>query len=318
VAAEEGYVGRGPRRVLNRLASPLYLDLGGDHRDSVFLAGSGRSGTTWVSEIVNHQNEYRYVFEPFHPGKVKLVKDFRWKQYLRPDDAREEFLEPARRILSGRVRSLWTDRFHRRFVARRRLVKDARANLLLGWMRANFPGMPILLLLRHPCAVAFSKMKLGWPSRIEELLGQPELVDDFLRPFVDRGRAAKTDFEQHVFVWCVENYVPLTQLRGDDAHLLFYENLLREPEEALRFLPAAHGASFDGSVLEKAKRPSSTSRKGSQVFVGGSRAVGWRHELRSDQFSQAAEILGLFGLDGVYDAADPMPNPDGAHALMRR
>lgn len=314
----EGYVGRGPRRVLNRLASPLYLDLGGDHRDSVLLAGSGRSGTTWVSEIINHQRDYRYVFEPFHPGKVGLVRDFGWKQYLRPDDLREEFLEPARRIVSGRVRSLWTDRFHRRFVARRRLIKDVRANLLLGWMRANFPGMPILLLFRHPCAVAFSKMKLGWPSRIEEVLGQPELVEDFLEPFVDRGRAAKTDFEQHVFVWCVENYVPLKQLRRGEAHLLFYENLLREPEDALRVLPATHGVSLDNvGVMEKAKRPSSTSRKGSLV-VGGSPTGGWRHELRPDQVSRAAEILGLFGLDSVYGAEDPMPNPEGAYALMPR
>src|SRR5829696_6063462 len=116
----------------------------------LFLAGSGRSGTTWLSEIINHRRGYRYVFEPFNPREVGPFEHFNTKQYLRPDDQREEFLEPARLALTGGLRDPWTDRFNGRIVARRRLIKDIRANLLLGWIRANFPGMPIILLLRHP------------------------------------------------------------------------------------------------------------------------------------------------------------------------
>jgi hypothetical protein len=87
---------------LDRLLGGLYVDLGkGDHRGSVFLAGTGRSGTTWLSDVVNHRGGYRYVFEPFHPGKVEAFAHFRPRQYLRPDDRREEFLGPARRVLTG-------------------------------------------------------------------------------------------------------------------------------------------------------------------------------------------------------------------------
>ena len=58
---------------LSRLPGGLYVDLEkGDHRSSVFLAGSGRSGTTWLSEIINHRRGYRYVFEPFNPREVGL------------------------------------------------------------------------------------------------------------------------------------------------------------------------------------------------------------------------------------------------------
>ena len=57
-------------RPLSRLPGGAYVDLEkGDHRSSVFLAGSGRSGTTWLSEIINHRRGYRYVFEPFNPSQ---------------------------------------------------------------------------------------------------------------------------------------------------------------------------------------------------------------------------------------------------------
>ena len=81
------------------------MDLGRDHRDSIFLAGSGRRGTTWVSEVINYKGEYRYVFEPFHPGKVDICKNFKSKQYLRAGERKEEYLEPARRVLTGALRS---------------------------------------------------------------------------------------------------------------------------------------------------------------------------------------------------------------------
>jgi hypothetical protein len=34
------------------------LDVTGDPRNTVLIAGSGRSGTTWLAEIVNHRNDY--------------------------------------------------------------------------------------------------------------------------------------------------------------------------------------------------------------------------------------------------------------------
>ena len=57
----------------SRLLGGLYVDLGkGDHRDAVFLAGSGRSGTTWLSEVINYKGGYRYVFEPStRPGSAR-------------------------------------------------------------------------------------------------------------------------------------------------------------------------------------------------------------------------------------------------------
>ncbi|HJQ30280.1 MAG TPA: sulfotransferase [Rubrobacter sp.] len=293
---------------VSRLLGGLYVDLGkGDHRSSVFLAGSGRSGTTWLSEIINHRGTYRYVFEPFNPGKVGSFGHFRSKQYLRPDDRREEFLEPARRVLTGELRDPWTDRFHTRFVARRRLIKDIRANLLLGWMRANFPGMPIVLLLRHPCAVVASRLALGWKDNLSETMEQGDLVEDFLLPVEAEIRAARDDFERHLFLWCIDNYVPLRQFGPGEIHLSFYENLLVKPEAELRSLFAFLGEDFDSRVFGKLGRASPLSRKNTTDHS----VEGWRNHTSPRRLERTTEILTLFGLDRLYGEG-AMPDPSGA------
>jgi hypothetical protein len=288
-----------------RLLGGLHVDLGRDHRNAVFLAGSGRSGTTWVSEMINYRNGYRFVFEPFHPGKVRVCKNFRRKQYLRPDDRREEYLGPARKVLTGRLRSPWTDRFNKRFVARRRLIKDIRANLLLGWMRANFPGMPMILLLRHPCAVAASRIALGWKDNLSETMEQRELVEDFLLPVEAEIRAARDAFERHVFSWCIENYVPLRQFGPGEIQLSFYENFLAHPEGEIPRLFTFLGEDFDARVYRKARRP-----KDEKTSVET-----WRRSVTGSQLERTVEILALFGLDRVYNEG-AMPDPSGARALM--
>ena len=296
-------------RPISRLFGTLHVDLG-DHQNSVFLAGSGRSGTTWVAGIVNHRKRYRLVFEPFHPGRVDLCTTFRRKQYLRLDDRREEYLAPAREILTGRIRNPWTDRFNTKFVARRRLIKDIRANLLLGWMHANFPGVPIVLLLRHPCAVAASRLALGWRDNLSETMDQEELVEDFLLPMEAGIRASRGAFERHVFSWCIENYVPLRQFGPGEVHLAFYENFLSGPEDEIQRLFAFLREDFDGRVYRALRRPSPLSRKGEGPSIDA-----WRRSVSGYQLERAVEILGLFGLDRVY-GEEAMPDPSGAHALM--
>jgi hypothetical protein len=298
---------------LSRLLGWIYVDLGkGDHTDAVFLAGSGRSGTSWLAEVINHKGEYRYVFEPFNPARVGAFGHFRSKQYLRPDDASEAFLGPTRLALSGSLRDPWTARFNEKFVARQRLIKDIRANLLLGWMRANFPGMPIVLLLRHPCAVVTSRLALGWKDNLDETMAQEDLVEDHLLPMEAEIRAARDDFERHLLLWCIDNYVPLRQFAPGEIHLAFYENLLENPEGGLRSLFGFLGEDPDDRVYDKLGRPSPLSRRDAP----SPSMDGWRAHVGARQLERTLEILALFGLDRVYGKG-PMPDPSGAYSLMK-
>jgi hypothetical protein len=239
-----------------------------------------------------------------------VVKNFSRRQYLRPGDRREEYLGPARTVLTGELRSLWADRFNARPVARRRLIKDIRANLLLGWMRESFPGMPMILLLRHPCAVVASRLALGWRDALSEIMEQEDLVEDFLLPVEAEILAARDPFERHLFSWCIENHVPLSQFGPGEIHVAFYEEFLSRPDHELRRLFDFLGENFDERAYRALRRPSPLSR-----YPEAPPLDAWRRSVNGSRLERAVEILGLFGLDRVYGEG-PMPDPSGAHALM--
>ncbi len=323
------------RRPAELVAGAFFLDLGGDHRDATFVAGSGRSGTTWLSSLINHDNRYRFIFEPFHPAKVAPCDGFLRKQYLRPEDGREMHLDAAGKILSGKVRSRWADRFNRKLVSRKRLVKDIRANLLLGWLRFNFPEMPTVLILRHPCAVADSRLRLGWRDNLDEIMSQKQLVEDHLKPFEPDILAAKDPFERSIFLWCIENYVPLRQPGAEKLHVVFYENLLANPEKELAPLFAFLGGKKReprtaaetthrpvpprtrhrrddpaGRLRTGADSPGDENDMRSLSTVSDTRRIsGWTERVGEAERKKAAGILRLFGLDRIY-GEDPMPRPE--------
>jgi Sulfotransferase domain len=303
--------GRLLRRVGARIGGQFYLDRGSDPADAIFLAGSARAGTTWISDIINHRNEYRYIFEPFHPKRLPATQHFRPRQYLRPSDRDPAFLRPMEAILSGRVRSVWTDKYNRKRLGSRRLVKEVRGNLLLGWLHANFAEVPIVLVMRHPCAVVQSQLDLPWNWHLDlaDFLAQSTLMEDHLEPFRSLLSEPLSRFEQHVALWCVENYVPLRQFREGDLHLAFYEDLVTRPEAEIRRLFKYLGKPFDPSALAKLSRPSAVTRRNSAVRTGGDPVESWTGSLDPGQVRRAVQLLSEFGLDRIYGEG-PMPRLD--------
>jgi hypothetical protein len=300
------------------MAAQAHLDLGGDQRDTVFLAGSGRGGTTWVAEIINHDNAYRFIFEPFNALNVPLCRAFANRQYLRTGDTRAEFVGPAKAIVSGRVRNGWADFYNRRLISKRRLIKDIRAGLFLRWLYDLSPGMPIVLILRHPCAVAASRVRYGWGHDMRELLGQDELVADYLMPLRDRLTAISDPFEAHVARWCIENFVPLRQFCEGEIHVAFYEAFRSDPRrEVSRLFEFLHRP-VNEAVFAHIARPSSMAwESAAGINLGGSRTDGWKSAVSDAQASRALEILKWFDLDRIYGLA-PVPLIAAEAVLPRR
>lgn len=303
--------------LINPRQKNFFLEFNSDYKQAIFIAGTGRSGTTWVSSLINYKNDYRDIFEPFHPYKVSLVKHFRYRQYLRPDNKQQEYIQPAKAILSGQLKNKWTDQFNTKVFCHKRMIKDIRANFLLKWLHQNFPEVPIILLFRHPCAVINSKLHLGWGDHLDDLLAQPELVADFLQPFQQEITAARTDFEKQMFLWCIENYIPLRQFASTEIHLAFYENFCKEPEVEIERLFKFLGKKFDDSVFATLNKPSATSRQESAIITTGSVVDSWKKYITDEQLQRSVEILSLFGLDKIY-SQDPLPNVSGAYSLMKQ
>lgn len=301
-----------------RIWTELFVDPG-DCRRTIILAGTGRSGTTWVQNIIYCAASCRVMFEPFHSHKIPLLTEWNYRQYLRPDDRTQKFLVPAARILSGNIRNTWIDQFNRTHLVRRRLVKDIRANLILSWIHSHFPDIPIVLLLRHPCAVARSKLALGWDTHLEDFLCQQDLIEDYLQPFVSDIRSASDPFDKHVFMWCIENYVPLRQFSPGEIHVAFYEQFCMDPQNEARSLLQHLGYPYRPEVLSMISKPSAMSRPDSAIVAGGSVLDSWRKRIGPRQIDRATEILGLFGLDRIYGAASsPLVSGNEALQVMGR
>src|SRR5579863_2499993 len=241
---------------LRRLIAGAFIDAGGNTAEAILLAGTQRSGTTWIADVIDYDGRYRYMYEPFNARRVPLAAAFPYGTYLRPDDVESEHVNPARAILSGRMRHPAVDRTFRRPYYRRRLIKETYANLFLAWLHARFPDVRIALLLRHPCAVAASKVRLGWASMLPELREQPQLIADHLAPFSSVIDSAADAFEEHIVNWCIQTYVPLRQLKGRGVHVCFYEEFCGDGRAAAERLFSYFGRPIDERVTRALATPS--------------------------------------------------------------
>lgn len=277
-----------------------------DPANTVFLCGSGRSGTTWLADLINNGNDYRYLFEPFSRAKVPACRHFNIRQYLRPDNMDAAYLEPATAIVTGTMRRRWIDKYNRCYRGDKRLVKDIRVNLFTAWMQARFPKTKFVFVMRHPGAVTLSRMKRKWRARTDEVLKQEDLVSDHLEAPLARVGEPRDRFDRHVFMWCIENLVPLRQLASGSVHVVYYEHLCTDPEPTLRALAAAIGHEFDPKVMARVGKPSRQALPNSAIRRGEDLTAKWRTVMPKEKIDRVLEIVAGFGLDKVY-TDDLMP-----------
>ena len=157
----------------------------------LIIAGSGRSGTTWVLDALAEANNLRTIFEPLNPDGVNEAWDF-GNCYVREKAYEPELKCFLEKVFNGELNYLWPNtRFlpdkmrpsisqmtswdynytllsrYKKFLIRyfsyarkkknRPITKFIRANLMLDWLAANF-NPRIIFFVRHPGAVAASKI----------------------------------------------------------------------------------------------------------------------------------------------------------------
>jgi hypothetical protein len=279
--------------------------------NTIFLAGMGRSGTTWAGDIINHDNRYRVLFEPFFPKKVKEAKAFEYIQYLSPQSNNEGLTKQAKAILAGKPRNLWVDRANQRILYRRRIIKDIRCNLMLGWLKQIAPNLPIVIMIRHPLQVASSWLKLGWGkealgnrSDVDIITSQRSLLNDF--PIIDdvMKRIDLQDVvENIIFEWSIYHLIPSQHLKTNEAYTLFFESLLTNfGNESIRLFQYLDTPFNPDKLLKTKRKSSSTNVLGRDFNKDQPRLLaGWRDEFSTKQIQRADYILSAFELNDIYD-----------------
>lgn len=301
------------RRKFSYLLRSVFVDVNADHRSSIFVFGSARSGTSWLAEAINHDQKHRFIVEPFNRERVPLAGEFSKAQYLRPDDDNPRFVEPATAIFQGRVRSPWTDSLNPRSIARSRVIKDVRSSLLSAWIAKHFPGMPLVFVVRHPCGVAYSRARLNWvPRQSHVYLGQGALMEDHLEPYRDVIEDEHRPFVRHVVDWCVENFVPMRQLDLTRPCIVHYERLVADRGRELRRVFEDIRQPFDGGAVRSSERPSATSLAGeaNRAHARWETLHRWRELVPRSDIRAAMGIVERFGLESWFESdRAPLASP---------
>jgi hypothetical protein len=319
----------------------------------MLIAGSGRSGTTWVLDVIATTFHLRPIFEPLHPGAVKGASPYAWK-YVPPTSSiagMDNFFE---KIFAGDLYSLWTDfrvhprgifprlsdinglesikllrydwlqafRQYRQFrslrTRKRIIVKCIRANLLLGWLVARFDAK-VLLLVRHPGAVVESKLRLAGVSWDPEQMLDIYRKDDKLKGlraglYSDLLSQDLTAAQSLTLLWCIENQAPMAEAEENGYLLVHYEDLLDQGRIVWDRIAEFFDLANDRWDEDLLYRPS---QQASEVWHNGAMPGrshrNWMERIPASALTEIDEILKATG-ETVYDAYQPRPRVfDAAH-----
>ena len=73
-----------------------------------------------------------------------------------------------------------------------------------------------------------SKKDWVWMTDPMKFLDQPELVEDYLLPFIPliNEVSERGDYlEKLLLIWCIINYIPLKQFNKEELLIVFYEDV---------------------------------------------------------------------------------------------
>jgi hypothetical protein len=296
------------RGLKSRMASRHIVSLGRADPDIIFVAGTGRSGTTWLAELLIRSSRRRLVFEPFRNDRVPEWSHAASRQYIRPDDSSSRFLDSARRILDPTFRNEWADYYNERFLTRGRVVKDIRANLMLRWLFEQFGPFPIIFLIRHPGAVAASWRREEWTlPPVNTFFEQHQLVEDHLVA-VDRALWNVDDpFGHALLTWSIETSVVLSEFEPESVLVVFYEDLVLHPLEEWRRISDFIDDPTLRPLRGQVATPSATTTPGVTYESQRQRLTSWSKRLSEDDARRVRLIPGLLGVDDLY-GEDALPN----------
>jgi hypothetical protein len=279
---------------------------------TIILAGSGRSGTTWVMDMLSSDTGIQPIYEPLNPvwiPEVRRITDWNRERllprsfYLRPGVNNPAWKDFLFRVLTGQVRCGWTDVQRVSFFPNKFLVKFVRANLMLGFIYDEFHSK-IVLVLRHPCAVVHSRLASGWHGNVEDILNQEELVEDHLHPWVSDIEKEKDYLGANAVWWAVETMVGIKQLSERPHHRAYYETLCVDPENYFPGIFSFLGIKEDLTIQDRVLHPSRSSR--SKRATNDERLYAWMSDLSKEDQKRILDWANRLGIDDYSGSALPV------------
>jgi hypothetical protein len=220
--------------------------------------------------------------------------------------SQKQFME---RVLRGQVLNWWTcscNPVGRSIRPEVWIVKDIRANYLLGWIMGTFPIRRAVFMVRHPCATVASRMSQGWaPNQRDAKVKQFAALRKFPH-LAALCRDLSDPFEVMAARWCLMNRVPLS-LWPRPFHVITYESLATRGALDLAPIFADWGLAMPATIQDTISRASATTKRGVAQGLQHRQPVDqWTRKLTKDQVAKILGVVRTFGMD--FYSEDPEPD----------
>jgi len=309
------------RRLARRQADAFYLDhvltpicrrahAGYDPARTVTLLGPRRAGSTWLQELLSSGPGVCPLFEPLYGSWWRRRYDIGDAPVLGPDEHDPVMAAFLTEVMCGRRMTpfLLSLAGSRQVVrADRFVLKDVRLNLAAGWLAGTFPDSPMVVVLRHPCAVVESMQQVSWgPKTVARVLDDlPPLERTQVRALLD-GRTSLAS--ALAAVWAVEVGALLDQTTPATAQLVTYEHVWADVAGVLGPVMETAGLPRPSDLVERASRPSHTANASSVVRGQGDPVTAWTARLAPELRDEVLAVVRAAGVVGY--GADPRPDEE--------
>jgi len=296
------------KKIINKI-----LSINNNRNKPIMIAGHGRSGTTWIGSVFAQAPKVIYYNEPCNPIYNNKGDYSIWFKYLRANDYfkyYESCLDPA---FEGNISSfgdVWIRKnpFRRLSKDFRVVIKDVASYISLEWIYHRYHPY-ILIILRHPCAVALSEINNRTPihNAINELIKQNSLVNDHLAPYLEIMKKAKKPFEIYATIWAARNRVIANLIREyKEWNLVFYEDFCEKPQNRFYKTFEEINLKWTNNVEKYIMKTTRYIKKGTYTTyrVSQDQIHKWKRNMDQSQINQVIEFVEPFNLPFYNDFSE--------------
>jgi hypothetical protein len=279
----------------------------------IVVLSFGRSGSTWISDIISKNMGGLLLFEPLHPETCPFPQQACYSSGYEPELAGQllSFLEG---ILAKEDRNRWLLRNHlfnpleavsQTFVdmvweeTQVLGFKEIRANFMIDWFIENLNAR-IVYLVRHPAAVIASLRRrknfwnefgfeTHWQLFMEHVVHRPANAD-ILRPYLTLIAGAETQIEREAVMWSVTHKLAAQALARHGLPIFHYEDFYERAFPTTRQLVSYLGG--DPDAIHPA-----------HIFVPSMTTIRTVHGLTASESDFASKGWGIFW-DGILSSGE--------------
>ncbi|KYK31987.1 MAG: hypothetical protein AYK22_00055 [Thermoplasmatales archaeon SG8-52-3] len=308
-----------------------------DIKDTVLVAGSPRSGTTWITELLAYLPKYTYIFEPLNPvwnpeifkigfsSRMYISKNTKWnegKNYLLDVFTGKTSNLPIKGSISKSIIPGFSlNKFFHFLLGNKLIIKSTNMNRMLSWINNNFQLRDIVLIIRHPCACIASQMKSGLygyrtnKSPYIDIIPTKEIILDEIQKISELNdslikKIKNIDKKEEIFAtaWCLDNYFLISQKNFYPWKLIFYEKLIKNSdEEIINLFKKIGEKKVPKNVFKNLKKPSSVTMKEDKKYINhpNKQLSKWKDYLSEKQIKRILNVLSIFEIDLYNENLEP-------------